>query len=107
MTDFSHLNYINAGPHGTFRPSGDLNTSPQDIDAIFDHLTQTGADRLVVHVHGGLVSEAKGLRIAKMMAPVYSCAGAHPVSFIWETGLIETISRNLTDIYQSSHSIAR
>ncbi|MCE8007509.1 hypothetical protein [Aestuariivita sp.] len=101
MSDFGKLNYINVGPHGTFKPSGDLKTSPGDIDAIFAHLTASNADRLSVHFHGGLVAEGKGLRIAESMFPVYTSAGAHAVSFIWETGLIETLWRNLTAISET------
>lgn len=95
---FSKLNYINVGPHGTFKPSGNLHTSPGDIDALFDHLTSTGATKLAVHFHGGLVNEGKGETIAKAMLPVYEAGGAHAVTFIWETGLIETLRRNLTRI---------
>jgi hypothetical protein len=35
------------------------------------------------------------------MTPVYEEAGSHPVTFIWETGLVETITRNLTKIYNT------
>ena len=98
MPEFSHLNYLNVGPHGTFRPSGQLKTTPGDIDAIFAHLAATNATRISIHFHGGLVSESRGLGIAKSMEPVYASAGAHAVSFIWETGLVETLTRNLTDI---------
>lgn len=98
MSNFSKLNYINVGPHGTFKPSGDLHTTVADIDAIFDHLHNSGAGKLAVHFHGGLVSEANGEGTARSMQPVYEAGGAHSLTFIWETGLIETITRNLTRI---------
>lgn len=101
MSDFSHLNYVNVGPHGTFRPSGQLKTTPGDIDAIFAHFATTNATRISIHFHGGLVSESRGLGIAKSMEPVYTSAGAHALSFIWETGLVETLTRNLTDINET------
>lgn len=101
MTGFTKLNYVNIGPHGTFKPSGNLHTRPEDIDAIFEHLSTTGADKLALHFHGGLVAENKGERIARNMRPVYTDGGAHAVTFIWETGLVETIWRNLTDINET------
>lgn len=94
MTQFSNLNYINVGPKGTFKESGGLHTVPADIDAIFVHLTNTNATKLVVHFHGGLVKESKGEEVARSMFDLYR-DDAHPVTFIWETGLIETITRNL------------
>jgi hypothetical protein len=101
MPDFSGLNYVNVGPHGTFTPSGRMTTTPADIDAIFDHLESTGRSKLALHFHGGLVSEGAGLDVARRVAPVYASAGSHPVTFVWETGLIETISRNLTRVHST------
>lgn len=98
MSQFGKLNYINVGPGGTFKPSGNLYTSVTDIDAIFEHLAQTNAPKLAVHFHGGLVKEANGEQTARSMQPVYEGGGAHSLTFIWETGLIETITRNLTRI---------
>ncbi len=98
MSNFSKLNYINVGPHGTFKPSGNLHTTVAEIDAIFDHLIQTNTSKLAIHFHGGLVKEANGESTARSMQPVYEAGGAHSVTFIWETGLIETIARNLTQI---------
>lgn len=98
MSELNSLNFVNVGPKGTFKESGKLKTRPADIDAIFAHLEQAGSKKLVVHFHGGLVPEAAGAATALKMAGVYSAAGAHPVTFIWETGLVETVSRNVTQI---------
>ena len=53
---------------------------------------------LVVHFHGGLVKAASAKEIAERLAPVYSGAGAYPVFFVWESGLVETLKNNLQDI---------
>ena len=98
---FSALNYVNVGPGGTFRRSGNLQTRPADIDAIFNKLRQDHRTKLAVHFHGGLIDEGAGIDIARKMAPLYDAAGSHPVTFVWETGLVETISRNLTKIYKT------
>lgn len=95
---FSKLNYVNVGPHGTFRRSGALHTTPEDIDALFRALADSNAGKLSLHFHGGLVKEGHGEAIARAMQPVYEAGGAHAVTFIWETGLIETLTRNLRRI---------
>lgn len=102
MPEFSGLNYINVGPHGSFTSSGHLATTPADIDAIFNHLHATNQKKLAIHFHGGLIDEGAGLDIARKMAPLYSQAGCHPVTFVWETGLVETISRNLQRLHETT-----
>lgn len=92
------LYYVNVGPQGTFRPSGNIHTTPADVDAIFAHLESQHTTKLTVHFHGGLIREKSGARIAEKMTPLYQAAGSHPVTFVWETGLIETVARNLGTI---------
>lgn len=98
MPDFGALNFVNVGPNGTFRRSGDLETKPADIDALFTHLRDTNADKLTVHFHGGLIKESAGGAIARKMWELFK-DDAHPVTFVWETGLIETVTRNLESLY--------
>jgi len=101
MPGFSKLNYVNIGPHGTLAPSGELSTTGGDIDAIFTYVAQNNLKKLTIHFHGGLVSESGGLATAKAMTTVYAAAGAHPVTFIWETGFLETVKDNLNTINQT------
>ncbi|MCB1035091.1 MAG: alpha/beta hydrolase, partial [Acidobacteria bacterium] len=54
--------------------------------------------KVVLHFHGGLVKKAKALAKAEELTPVYQAAGAHPVFFVWESGLLETLSHNLHEI---------
>jgi pimeloyl-ACP methyl ester carboxylesterase len=93
------LTYINIGANGTL--SGKLHTTAADIDAILDFL-KTSADKVVLHFHGGLVSEEAGELTAHRVVPLYKHAGAHPVVFIWETGFLETIVHNLDDIQNTA-----
>jgi len=97
----SPRNYVNVGPHGSFAPSGRLHTTPEDIRSLMGHLRTAETDRMVVHFHGGLVSEGKGIAGAERLIRVYGRTRAHPVCFIWETGLIETLRRNLLDIHET------
>lgn len=93
------INFVNVGPGGTFKASGDHATKAAEIDALFQHLGSAEAKSLVVHFHGGLVSESAGVEIARKMASVYEAAGAVPLTFVWETGLVETFRDNLLQIH--------
>lgn len=101
MPPFGPLNYINIGPRGTLEPSGKLSTSVGDIDALLKYLEDTKQAKLTIHFHGGLVSEETGLSTARAMTTVYAAAGAHPVTFIWESGFLETVKDNLNTITQT------
>jgi hypothetical protein len=98
---FGPLNYVKIGPHGTLEPSGNLHTSRSDLDQIIAYLGDPSRKKLTIHFHGGLVSEDSGLGTARAMTTVYATAGAHPVTFIWETGFLETVRDNLNTITQT------
>ena len=101
MSQLDPLHYINIGPQGTFKASGELQTSPQAVDALIAHLEANPVDHLTLHFHGGLVSEKAGAEVADRLVPVYKAAGTHPVMFIWEAGLVETLKENLTTIHST------
>lgn len=92
------LNFINVGPSGTFTPSGDYTTTAAQIDQLIEHLEANDAARLALHFHGGLIAEEKGAAIAARMAPVFDSPEVHPVTFVWETGLGETLRNNISTI---------
>ena len=68
----SKLNYVNAGANGTFEASGEVRSTPEDVDTLIEYLRSSGKQRVVVHLHGGLISESKGMAIAEKIFPVYS-----------------------------------
>ncbi len=92
------ISFVNVGPGGTFETSGSHSTKPEEIDTLFQNLSTVGIKSLVMHFHGGLVSERAGVNIARKMVPVYEAAGAVPLTFVWETGLVETFRDNLSNI---------
>jgi hypothetical protein len=53
---------------------------------------------LAIHFHGGLVKKTSAREIAARLAPAYAAAGAYPLFYIWESGLIETLRNNLGEI---------
>jgi len=97
--DLDRLTYINVGAHGTL--TGKLHTTAADIDAILAHLQKADVPKVVLHFHGGLVDEEAGELTARRVVPLYQSAGAHPVVFIWETGFLETVVHNLSDIHNT------
>jgi hypothetical protein len=69
---------------------GALGTERAAVDAMLDAMAARG--RGVIHFHGGLVSEARGMETARSLLPIYSDAGAYPVFFVWRSGLTEIAS---------------
>lgn len=88
--------WINLGADGTFKKSGELSSTPADVDFLLgDGLGE--ANRLVLYFHGGLVNEASGLASAERMAGNYGKV-AVSLGIIWETGLVEVVRDNLLKI---------
>jgi len=86
---------------GEFSTDGIMQTSQDDVDAIFDeHLPAFLARAkttvpLVIWAHGGIVSERAGLAIAGLQIPWWRDNGAYPLHFVWETGFVETLRQLL------------
>lgn len=91
--------WINLGADGTFRSSGALSSTPEDVDRLLGE-DLADAERLVIYFHGGLVKEADGLAAAERMAANYGGA-ASSIGIVWETGLAETFRDNLLAITQT------
>ncbi|MHC2282884.1 hypothetical protein ACVME8_009527 [Bradyrhizobium diazoefficiens] len=87
--------WINFGQDGTFSPTGQLSSIPADIDRLVDELLRE-TSQLVLHFHGGLVSEESGLKTADAMAANYREIPS--LSIVWETGLVETLRDNILGI---------
>lgn len=96
----SKLHYVNVGEHGTFKGSS---TPQADINALFDHLeSKPSHNKMFIHFHGGLVKESEGEKTAQRMIDTFDKTDAHVVSFVWETGFGETVTRNLGKISNTS-----
>ena len=89
MPDPKHL--IHTGRDGVLD-----STTTAHIDDMMSGIRQTG--KAVIHLHGGLVKESSALGKADELLPVYSGAGAYPVFFVYETGLLEIVRNNLGEI---------
>lgn len=92
MKEFSPLNVINTGKDGLLH-----GTTREEIDAIVESIRVNG--RAVWHFHGGLVSRKAGMEGAKRLHDTcYGPTGAHPLFFVWESGLVESIRHNWGEI---------
>jgi hypothetical protein len=89
---------------GRLSADGKWKTDAGDVDAIFDqHLERALADaqakgealRVLLFAHGGLVKESAGLAIAHKHLEFWKKNGVYPISFVWETGLFETLGQLL------------
>lgn len=95
------LYYLNAGgKKGTFNSSDPYPSTPASVNALFDYLRSTQAQKLTLHFHGGLVSTEDGAKIAEVMKKNYEGV-SHPVSFIWETGVMKTILHRFEEVDQT------
>lgn len=56
-----------------------------------------GKKRLIVYVHGGLNSEADGLKRARILGRLCEANGCYPLFVVWHTGLLESIRYYLED----------
>ena len=68
------------------------------VGSIVDRAIAHGRSGIVVHFHGGLVSYNRGLAAAEALHTEYLDAGAYPIFFVWESGLVETVVNNLGQI---------
>jgi len=75
---------------------GELSTTPEELSAMVRALTIHGKG--VLHFHGGLVSEEKGLAVARELLPAYQEAGAYPMFFVWRSDIVSVLRGNLEEI---------
>jgi hypothetical protein len=85
---------------GALSSGGKFQTTEADLHAIFsEHLPAfmeaNRKLRLVFFAHGGLNGEVESLKNARNRIAFYKANNCYPIFFIWETGVLET----LTDIF--------
>lgn len=65
------------------------------IEGIRDYAETTATPRVMLHAHGGLVSEKDALEYARVARAWWLDRGVYPIYFIWETGAFEVIKNKL------------
>ena len=74
-------------------------TSRDDVrNMVSEAFSKPPPGGIVFHLHGGLVNKAAGQEIASRLIPEYTAAGVYPIVLVWETGIIETLTNNLSTI---------
>jgi hypothetical protein len=82
---------INTGKHGVLH-----GTTTDQIESLFQTLKTKS--QIVLYFHGGLVPREAGMKIADKLLPGFLAVDNYPVFFVYETGFLEIVARNLTDI---------
>ena len=75
----------------------DLST-PAEVQTLVKSLA--GAKKVVLHIHGGLVSASQALKDAENLKSHYANSGIRPVFIIWKTGPLETLGNLLQNLFQ-------
>lgn len=94
------LPYVVNTSQGLLSRKGEMETTPEDLDALITHHLTPAFDapggakkceHLLFIAHGGLNSEKGALDYAKAMAPWWRSHGVYPIFFIWESSLFQAI----------------
>lgn len=84
---------------GRLSQSGEFDMPEGAIDGIIDAISRyvrtIETPRVMMHAHGGLVSEKSALRYARDSYTWWLAHGVFPVYFIWETSVFEIIKNRL------------
>jgi Papain family cysteine protease len=97
---------VNLDNDGRLSTTGNFVSTPPQIDRIMDHMRlwhdQWAAQGLrrhvVIYAHGGLVSEADGLRTADKHLNFWLNNHVYPLYFAWQSGPAETLVDQLVDL---------
>lgn len=99
---------VNIGNNGRLSARGKFASTPEQVDQIFNHMKErhdqwrkerpTEPMRIVFYAHGGLNSESTGLKIAGQHRGWWLNNHVYPVYFAWQSGAVETMLNQLTDL---------
>jgi len=74
----------------------------ESLKRIFADIARRRPERLVLHFHGGLVSQQDAIASARKLVGEYKESGAESLFFVWESGVTEIISQKLPQIFQEN-----
>lgn len=101
---------------GALSSDGEFATSEADVQRLFTELLPAEIEerraagqkmRLLFYAHGGLIGEREGLEPVLARLKFWRLNGIYPVSFVWETGLRETITDILKGLIGTRDMVAR
>jgi hypothetical protein len=88
---------VNLGNNGRLSTSGKMTSTPQQLREIFQSLTATGFNDVMIYAHGGLKSEGSGLDIAQRQHQWWLNNGVYPIFITWETGPLDVVADQFAD----------
>jgi hypothetical protein len=97
---------ISIGNDGLLRNTGPFATNDKEVQSIFAHDVRDqlrqwhGTRRILLHAHGGLVSEASAIQRVAEYRPALLDNQIFPISFIWKTDYLTTVMNILRDAFQ-------
>lgn len=84
---------------GKLSQSGEFEMPAGSIEVIMDSIANyaavAGAPRIMIHAHGGLVSEKSALEYAQGAHQWWLDHGVYPIYIVWETHLLEILKQKL------------
>lgn len=101
---------VNLGNDGVLSQNGRFVSTPNQVHQVFERMADYHAhwagqpdgaaepSRVVLYAHGGLNSEGTGLTIAQRQLNWWLNNRVYPVTFAWQTGPVETLTDQLTDV---------
>jgi hypothetical protein len=101
---------------GALSTGGEFQTDEADVRRIFTELVPAEIEarkasgqkaRILFYAHGGLIDERSGLEPVLARLKFWRQNSVYPVSFVWETGLKETISDILKGLVGTREVAAR
>jgi hypothetical protein len=91
MVDTNHKMILSSGKFS--------DTSRAELRAAFDSFASSAQkDTLVIHFHGGLVSQETAETVAETLSKRYQKAGGYPFFVIWQSWVTETLRNNWREI---------
>jgi len=101
---------------GAFSTDGEFHSEEADVRRLFTELLPAELEarrsggqklRLLFYAHGGLIGEREGLEPVLSRLKFWRQNNVYPVSFVWETGLRETITDILRGLRGAREMAAR
>lgn len=105
VEDIHDLHRVMIDNDGALRTRGSEQTTPESLRALFrEHIPQffetQGRAELVIHAHGGTVSQEDGLAKISTFRSLLEAEGVYPLLFVWRSGIWESIENSVEDAWK-------
>ena len=101
------MHVVNLGNNGRLSSSGKFVSSPAQVDRALGHMeawhdfwlakSRVRERHVMLYAHGGGVDERSGLEIAQRQLNWWLNNAVYPISFVWQTGPVETLVNQVVD----------